>query len=261
MESGKKRRVVRAAGDALDAVREALAAIPPERAAALPTIPVDRMLGEARALAVSARKHAEDLVGAGLDEALIGDLRVRVQALADAQAALVAIRGLKRSAAELALAREALALRSDMIASGRFALRKDANAQAVLGRIQEGDGLDDLIQDLRALAVFFRQNAPALKRIGAKPDLKRQHAEQTAAELERLLAGRRGGHREAAAFDLRNRAAVYLQEAVSEIRATGVYVFRHEPRIATKFRSAYNARRRARRSAGAPHTTPTRPAG
>jgi hypothetical protein len=261
MESGTKRRVVRVATDALDAVREALAAIPPERAAALPAIPVDRMLGEARALAVSARKYAEDLVGAGLDEVLIGDLGVRAQALAEAQAALVALRGFRRSEAEVALKRAALALRSDMTAGGRFALRKDADAQAVLDRIQQGDGLDDLIQDLRTLAVFFRRNAPALERIGAKPDLKRQQAEQTASELEWALARRRGGDRQAAALDLRNRAAAHLQEAVSEIRATGVYVFRHEPRIATKFRSAYNARRRARRSAGAPNATPTRPAG
>jgi len=114
---------------------------------------------------------------------------------------------------------------------------QDPDAQAVLDRIQEGIGLDDLIQDLRALAVFFRQNVPALERIGAKPDSKRQQAEKTAGELEGLLAGRRAGDRdEAAAIDLRNRAAVHLQDAVAEIRATGAYVFRRQPRKAVKFR-------------------------
>jgi hypothetical protein len=54
---------------------------------------------------------------------------------------------LKRSAAEVALELQALELRADMVADGRFALRSDADAQAILDRIQEGEGLDDLIQD------------------------------------------------------------------------------------------------------------------
>jgi hypothetical protein len=43
--------------------------------AALPAIPVDRMIGEALALAVTAKAHAEDLVGVGLDEVLIAPQR------------------------------------------------------------------------------------------------------------------------------------------------------------------------------------------
>lgn len=118
-------------------------------------------------------------------------------------------------------------LRADLIADGRFALRSDVEAQAVLDRIQEGDGLDDLIQDLRALSAFARQHEDALARIGAQPDVRTKLAEKIATELEQHLAGRRAGDRdEEAALDFRNRAATHLAEVMREIRATGAYVFR-----------------------------------
>jgi hypothetical protein len=255
METQKKTTTQVATG-ALSAIRGALAAIPVGEVP-LPTMPVDRMIGEGLALARSAKEHAEDLLAAGMEESLIDEVRLRASALAEAQAELVAVRGFKRTLAEVALEQQAMELRSDMIAAGRFALRDDTHAQNVLDRIQEGDGLDDLIQDLRALSVFFRDRKPALERIGAKPDTKRQQADQTASELESLLADRRAGDvDEIQAMDVRNRAAAYLAIAMAEVRATGVYVFRRHPRNATKFRSPYNNIRRGGRK---PSPTPSAP--
>jgi hypothetical protein len=255
METQKKTTTQVATG-ALPIVREALAKIPAGEVP-LPTMPVDRMIGEGLALALSAAEHTAELLAAGMEESLIGEVRLRASALAEAQAELVAMRGLKRTLAEVALEQQAMELRADMIADGRFALRDDIHAQSVLDRIQEGDGLDDLIQDLRALSVFFRDRKPALDRIGAKPEIKRQQADKTASELESLLAGRRAGDNdEIQAMDTRNRAAAYLADAMAEVRATGIYVFRRHPRNATKFRSPYNNIRRGGRK---PSPTPSAP--
>jgi hypothetical protein len=241
---------------ALRALRQELEAIPADEVA-VPVIPVDRLVGEGLALAASARQHAGELVGAGLDPALIAGLGVRAQALAEAQAQLLALRGHRR-ADELALERRAIELRSDMVAGGRYGLREDRDAQAVLDHIQEGEGVDDLIGDLRALAVFFRNRAPALARIGAQPDLTRRQAEETAGELEALLATRRGSDvGEGQAMDLRNRAATHLWAAMTHVRAAGAYAFRRQPRTLAKFRSAYNTFRRTGRRAPPPGSKPS----
>ncbi len=82
MKQAQSKRVVRAV-DALAAVADGLAEIPADEVVP-PPMPVDKLIGEGLALAFSAKEHADELLAAGLDEALLDDLRVRVQALADA---------------------------------------------------------------------------------------------------------------------------------------------------------------------------------
>ncbi|AKU96870.1 hypothetical protein AKJ09_03534 [Labilithrix luteola] len=214
-----------------------------------PPIPVEHLVSEGHALARVANKYEKELRRVGVDAKLIASIETRATALAEAQSELALARGRKRTASEIEVEQRGIALRSEMVADGRFALRDDEDAQASLNRIQEGEGLDDLVQDLRDLSAFAKKYEKALAKIGVKVDRKVKDAQKLAASLEEQVVGRRVGDvDEHSAVELRDRAATYLLEAVREIRAAGAYVFRTAPEIAARFRGAYDAQRRAHRT-------------
>ncbi len=216
-----------------------------------PPIPADRLVGEGLALAETAARYEDELAAVGVGRALVGGLAARAQALAEAQARLLNLRGLKRSEAEVALEERAVELRADLVAAGRFALRGDANAQKVLDLVQEGEGLDDLVQDLKTLAAFADKHRDALARVGLEPAVAGARARKLAAELEGHVAARRAvDGDEVSALELRDRAATHLWAAMAEVRAAGAYAFRKNPRALARFRSAYNAQHRAKRRPG-----------
>jgi len=210
-----------------------------------PVFPPANMVGEANALYLVADRHRAQLTKLGLDAKLIDDLPLRAQALAGAQAARALVPDTKRSSEELAAEEEAYVLRQDLMAAGRFALRADAQAQSTLDAINEGTGFDDLIQDLKALALFCDNYATQLKSVGVELPAQSKKAVDLAARFEAHLAERRtASDEERAATDLRNRAATHLWNAMAEIRAAGVYAFRNDPSVLPLFRSAYRRRHR-----------------
>lgn len=229
---------------ALASVVEQLAELPEDEVRP-PPIPVDRMSTEAHTLALTAEPVREQLVSKGLDPAHLTRLPVLARALTEAQAQVNALRGAQRSQQELALEAEATDLRAEMLADGRFGLRKSTDAQSALDRVQEGIGLDDLVQDLKDLAAIADLYAPELDAINAAPKAKASRARALAAKLEIVLATRRAADRnEYSAMNTRDRAATLLANTMAEVRAAGAYAFRKDARMLAKFRSAYNQRRR-----------------
>jgi hypothetical protein len=229
---------------ALASVVEQLAELPEDEVRP-PPIPVDRMSTEAHTLALTAEPVREQLVSKGLDPASITRLPVLARALTEAQAQVNALRGAQRSQQELALEAEATDFRAEMLADGRFGLRKNTDAQSALDRVQEGAGLDDLVQDLKDLAAIAVLYAPELDAINAAPKAKASRARALAAKLEMVLAARRAADRnEYSAMNTRDRAATLLADTMAEVRAAGAYAFRKDARMLAKFRSAYNQQRR-----------------
>jgi hypothetical protein len=213
-----------------------------------PVIPVDRLIGEARAVARAATADRDALVQVGLDWALATLLPQAATALSDAQVEMLQVVRTQRSTREVELEQAGIALRSAMIADVRFARRDDADVQATLDTIVEGEGLDDEIQDLRELAALFKTHAAALKRVGADPAGKARKATAVADELEGLLAERRsrGSRHGKEPIEARDRAATLVNKLLREIRAAGVYAFRKDPARQARYRSAYQAQKRAR---------------
>ncbi len=243
-------------GKGADAHRKAILALP-AASVSPPQIPVYHLLGEARALEKVATKYAAELRRVGVDKPLIESVAARSDALSNAQGELALVRKSKRTKTELQLEQASIELRRDMIADGRYALRDDADAQATLTHVQEGEGLDDLVQDLRDMSGFHRQYASALAKVGVNAAAKAKKATELAGALSDALAGRRtGGVDERAAIDLRNRAATYLTTAMREIREAGAYAFRATPEIASRFRGTYVAHHRPRKKSPAPTTKP-----
>jgi hypothetical protein len=248
-------------------IRSALETLAPELTAlaqadvAPPPIPAERFIAEARALALVADKDGAALTRVGVDRKLIAALPVRADALAAAQAQLDAVRGRARSRDEVKTEKTALEARGDFMASARYALRGDPEGLSVLDRIAQGEGVDDLVQDLRALAELARSREPAFKAVGFDVRNESANALGLAASLEILVAKRRAGTRdEADAMDLRNRAATLLAIAVIEVRTAGTYIFRKDARRLRKYQSEYNNIRRARNRSRTPGpSTPTPP--
>lgn len=229
---------------ALAEVSEQLAKLPEEEVKP-PPMPVDHMSVEALTLAITAEPVSEQLFAKGLDPRTLERLPVLAHALTEAQSEVNALRGAQRSQDEIALESEAVELRAEMMADGRFGLRKNNDAQAALDRVQEGTGLADLVQDLKDLAAINDHHTADLEAIGADPKEKAARARSLAGKLEIVLATRRAADRnEYVAMNTRDRAATLLAETMAEVRAAGVYTFRKDPRMLAKFRSAYNQRRR-----------------
>ena len=229
---------------ALNDKRSVLEAIPADEVHE-PPYPPDSLVGEGNALYNVAVRYRTQLNEVGVENEVIDDLPLRSQAVAGAQAARVMVPDTKRSAAEREAETNAVELRSDIYAAGRYATRKNAEAQSTLDKVSEGTDHDDLVQDLRDLGLFCTTYSDELKAIKFDPDAKRKEALALAAKFEGYLAERRGATElERQATDLRNRAVTHLWEAISTIRAAGSYRFRRDPTVLPLFRSSYRRRHR-----------------
>ena len=231
------------------------------RYAASPDIPVSVAAKEIASLARLARSEQERFTAIGLDADRIATLARFGRRLEELEAAWGSARsGVKLTAAQKKLRAEAEALDPKLVAGGRWACRKDAEAQEELTRIAEGSSLADTVQDLRDLVAFWSDHQDDLGAtdITAK-DLAR--AAQLADALDAAAATESANIDAARALDLRNRVFWASDELAKEIREGGRYAFRGEPLIAAKFISRYRAAaaKRARRkskAASAPAPTP-----
>lgn len=229
---------------------EALRALPPEYGDA-PDMPVGVALVELASLHRLARSVGKRLERVGISaqrRESLGRFVTRLRAL---EAAWQRARtGVWLGAGERQKLADAEALNKKLLAGGRWALRRDAEALAELSRIAEGAGLYDTIADLRELAAFWARRTSALKHtdITAR-DLTRAVA--LADVLELCAAKETGSLTAAAALDLRNRCFWAADEVCIELREAGRYAFRLEPKIAAKFSSRYRAsiKRRTRQKA------------
>lgn len=219
-----------------------------------PSMPIATYLQEARDLLGAATLHLETLTKVGLDAKWLHVLPLRIDALAEAQSRLQTSRHGTVAPERLPIVTEAEQLRSDLVSGGRYALRSNADAQAVLDRIQEGDGLPDLVQDLIDLGAFVHANRARYQHIGVDTKAVVARAAELAKDLGDTLTEERTGSSEQEALALRNRALSHVDEAVNELRSAGRYAFRNDTgRTLSQFRSAYSiARGRRRRGGKAP---------
>lgn len=234
---------------------DALRALAPHYAEA-PDMPVGVAIAEFASLARLAGTVGKALTKVGITAAQIetlGRMAARLRLIETAwQRARAAV---KLGGGERQKLAEAEALDRKLLAGGRWALRKDAEAQAELSRIAEGSGLADTIQDLRDLATFWAAHPAELRntdisqkdltRAAALADTLGSAAEKEASSLDA-----------AAALDLRNRCFWAADELAGELREAGRYAFRLEPKVAAKFVSRYRAtlNRRSRSKAKTPPT-------
>ena len=221
--------------------------------AAAPDMPVAIAIAETASLArlAGARKAAFAKIGIPAERVdLLATYAKRLSAL---QKTWQRARGSVRlSATEKELLTEAEALDTKLLAGGRWACRRDKDAQEELSRIAEGAGIADTVQDLRDLVDFWAEH----KTERASTDITDKdlvRASALADQLDAAAATEESNIDAASALELRNRCFWAADELSKEVREGGRYVFRLEPKTAAKFVSRYRASvaRRAKRKAKA----------
>ncbi len=145
------------------------------------------------------------------------------------------------------LRKEGEQLRADIIASDRFLFRKAPEGLLELDRIQQGDGVDDLITDLRDLVVFRNDH----KARWAQDVKLEKDAFDRIAEIADALEGQVDSERALEAREERNMLAALISTALKEVRDGAAYLFRDDGKRLKPFKSEYQAarRREARKAA------------
>lgn len=219
-------------------------------------VPLDAFFKEAAALVhtVGVAEVRAQLLAVGLEAEKLDKLPVALTAAQDAQADWVNVRGRSYSNNLVELIAAAHSERSELLAAARFHLREERTIGETLGAIAEGEGLDDLVQDLFALGRLIEQNTQAFERDttfdaptrarGARDLAQRLQRTQTEEQFDTLQRQLR---------DQRDRTYTLLSRLVDEIRRTGRYAFRNDPTLVGRFSSAFLVAkgRRLRRAATA----------
>jgi hypothetical protein len=198
----------------------------------------------------------------GLPKNELPALRRGIEAAREAQSGWIVVRDRSKSDAQKTREEEGKVLRTNMVDAARWNLRHDRVAQATVDAIQEGDGVEDLIQDLVDAAALIESRADAFAN-DKSFDLEAivERARSTASDIRAGLSPTRAKSKPDDAKLLRDRASTYLDARMTTIREAGRYAFRKEPAVRARFASAYQRRKRRRRTqvaaeAEAPAPTP-----
>ena len=204
---------------------------PDEVKSSRPNQPVSSFLQEAENLHVWCAEDIPELLKGGITEEQINELPEYIKACREAQIRLeikMKTPGEAQVQWKLQLP-EAIKLKAELLRSMRFAFRNDSNLSGRLKYIAKGKKYANIIQDLNDLSVLGSANSELLVAIGFDLDLL-DRATAKSEELATLWAQSKSekAHLHEVAV-LRNKAFWTLHKQVTEIRATGQYIFRDRP--------------------------------
>lgn len=187
------------------------------------------------------------ILSVGLNASLLDNLHNDIEATRAAQSEWSVIRDRSKSAAQRDLEDKAYDFRKHVLAACRWNLRTDRVALATLSAISDGEGVEDLTQDLSDLATLMEQRAASFAgdtTFDAPAAV--QQARAMVADLQAGISSERLTTEQASAKDLRDRAFTYLFDRVRHLREAGRYAFANDAAMARKFASAYRRRHRGR---------------
>ncbi len=234
----------------LDKLTPLLMAIPFEELDS-PATPIHVALQEAHDLntLVGNPEVRERLLAVGLPKAELTALPKAIDATREAQSAWIVVRDRTKSDAQRQREEAGGKLRTEMIAAARWNLREDRVAQATIDAIQEGEGVEDLVQDLVDLAALVDRN---LETFESDTTFAAEHqveaARSTAKTIQAGLSHARLARTHDESKELRDRAYTYLAARVSAVREAGRYAFKNEAGMVARFGSSYARAKERRRS-------------
>ncbi len=192
-----------------------------------PNMPVHNFIQEAEDLHHWCQKDKDSLTGAGLDWNWVEELPLRARVLREAASNWFRERHNREQAEQEwnQASPRAYEHRDRLLRAMRYAYRNDASLLKRVAEIAAGSGHADMIQDLSDIALLGQTNPAPLQAI--KLDLAELDTAATlSAQMGQLLAQVNGDRLEnSSAKDVRDRAFVWLKQAVDEVRACGQYVF------------------------------------
>lgn len=218
-----------------------------------PNIPVMETVVEARQTAELVRQDslvAEQLEKVGVADAALDALELAAGAAERAEILCrYALFGVKSDDAQDLIA-QAERVRGEVLAAGRFNLRGDREALAIIRGIAEGSGLVDLSRDLGLCDEFLVDFDGAFDQdetFDADEALTQCRALKV--ELDAMLSSQSDALARQSAIDLRDRAWTHLDELLDDLRESGRYALRAHPKLRRAFASTYSreANSRARK--------------
>jgi hypothetical protein len=226
------------------AVQSAVAAVTTVKA---PEIPVHRLVSEARGVVFVAKKDVAELTRIHFNLALVPLISSLASGLENLQIRINKARDKGRTTAEIKAEDGARTYRERTLESLEYALREDATAAGRISDIREGEGLDDLLDDVGVVIDFVaeEETAAALVNIGEDPAALAAEGRTHRAGLSKLVYSRRAGNEASSLVPERNRIATALSAAVGKLYAAGRYAFRDDPKKARNYASTYTRVRKA----------------
>ncbi|WP_421918402.1 hypothetical protein [Marinifilum sp.] len=227
--------------ESFESIKESLLSIP-ENVVSDPGMPVSIFLTEAEDKTYYVTLDKDKLVAAGLNEIYITSLPVRIGALRHTQSEWLKESERKTELAEQwkVLSAEAKKLHRVLIHDFKFAYRNDKEGKKVVDKIAKGSGYGDMVQDFSNLHCFGTANPQALTDIGFD-NTKLERALELANSMGSLLSSINGERDEndKPAKEMRDRAYMYLKEAMDKIYEYGKYVFWENDERLEKYSSEY----------------------
>lgn len=218
--------------------------VPAEAAKEAPSMPVGVALLEgARLWAAASKARAKFVALEEFPAETFDAIPHLLTALGDAEKEWQRQRQAMKLKSLVAVRKEAEAQRRVVMTAGRYLLRKSAAAQLELDRIQEGEGLPDLIQDLNDLADLIGSNMDVMTR-------DKKITEATPGELRAMAQTLSDGEDSEAALkaqEHRNTVFAALAAALHEVRAAAGYLFADDAKRLQPYRSQYEATRKRNR--------------
>jgi len=241
IEGGLKMNVV----DHYSSKLSIITSIPDVRILEPDNIPISVYIQEAEDLFTWCRPDKEKLIANGLQWSLVEDLPARIDTLREAQA-----RWQNSDLSDLEIERiwgerlpEAQELRKDLIRSLKFVFYKDNSRLDKIDRFSDGFSHAAMIQSLRGMVIFSRENIEELK-TGNFDVTKIERAEVLSHELGSILseihssrAGCSGSKK------IRNQAYTYLKETTTEIKRHAEFVLRKDEDRRKGYASTYTRKR------------------
>ncbi|WP_346863281.1 hypothetical protein [uncultured Draconibacterium sp.] len=205
---------------------ETIKAIPDEETL-VPNLPMDNYLQSCENLYHWALDDLPKLTVVGLKKSMIDDLPVRTGAARYAQSVWNKDYNSQQEAQKrwTEEAPAAYELRDMLLRTFRYAYRKD---EALLNRVRaiaEGEGNDDLVQDLSDLSVLGKENPDPLTAMGF--DLALLDTAESESDAKATLLAEANGDKaiQNESKVIRDKAYTHLKELADEIREAGKYLF------------------------------------
>ena len=226
----------------------ALMGVPKEAAKQTPSMPVRvAQLEGDRLWAVAKPSRAKFVALEDFPADAFDAIPYLLTALAEAETDWQRKRVQQRAKGLVVARKDAERARQVVMTAARYRLRKNVAAQTELDRIDQGEGLPDLIQDLKDLATFTEAYAPVLER-DAK--ITKDTPEKLRALATTLSAGEGDSDVAITAMEHRNKVFAALEAALGEVRAAAGYLYWDDAKRLQPYLSQYEAKqRRASRQA------------
>ncbi len=210
----------------------------------IPNVAVENKVMDAHKFVKLSSENREVLINSGLNPEYIDTLEDRIGAYSIAHGNYMVLKNVVGTVKEkfAQLEKEAQALKRNIIHSFLFALDDNSKALETIKEITEGRSKNDLVYDFVPMKIVSETYTEELTRIGFDFTLI-ERAEELHLEMQDLLSQIKLSPKDISEVKvIKNKAYTYLDEALTQIKKHGQYVFWEDEERLELYKSDYYKR-------------------